>query len=94
MEIDPALEAAYTKLDQAITTFLHEAQEADIDARWHRDGEVLGDWVLVIHKESMDLIEDGNSAYCLATSQAGRQAFHRTEGLLKVAMNWSGDDDD
>lgn len=82
-------EAAYAKLEVAIATFLAEAQEASPESTWIREGEILGDWVLVVNKESIRLDDERLSSYSMATSRTGHQSNHRTAGLLQIGLDWT-----
>lgn len=66
---------AHQKLSAAVHEFY---QSIDPEA-------FIGDWVLVVHKDTAELHAEGTSA--IRWVAAEEQAFHRTVGLLTVAAD-------
>lgn len=73
MSAEANFEEAKRALSAAIAAY-HQATESEV---------FIDDWVLVVHKDSIELTAEGASVVGLVTPTG--QAFHRTAGLLAVA---------
>ncbi|WMI33106.1 hypothetical protein SEA_RIKSENGUPTA_10 [Microbacterium phage RikSengupta] len=76
---DDEAQLAKDKLNAAIKEY-YDAVEPEV---------YVDDWVLVVHKDSIDLTSSGLSA--VSTLIPTGQAFHRTTGLLGLAYKASVD---
>ena len=73
MSTEANIEEAKQALSAAIVAY-HKAIEPDV---------FIDDWVLIVHKDSIELTAEGTSIVSWVTPTG--QAFHRTAGLLAVA---------
>lgn len=84
---DEEAQAAKDKLERAIKEYYAIIQP----------GIYIDDWVLLVHKDSVELTANNESIVSHLTPTG--QPFHRTVGLMKVAMDaeladtYAGDED-